>query len=71
MALAHGFGPLALREVVSFTPAKNFRSRAVMERLGMHHDPAEDFAHPALPEGHPLRGHVLYRIGADAYFAKC
>jgi RimJ/RimL family protein N-acetyltransferase len=71
LALAHGFGPLALPEVVSFTSAKNFRSRAVMERLGMHHDPAEDFDHPSLPEGHPLRGHVLYRIGVGAYFAKC
>jgi hypothetical protein len=33
-----------------------------MKRLGMHHDEAADFDHPALPEGHPLRRHVLYRI---------
>jgi len=33
-----------------------------MEKLGMTHDPADDFAHPALPEGHVLRRHVLYRI---------
>jgi hypothetical protein len=28
----------------------------------MTHDPADDFDHPALPEGHPQRPHVLYRI---------
>jgi RimJ/RimL family protein N-acetyltransferase len=35
----------------------------VMEKLGMAHDPADDFDHPHLPEGHPLRRHVLYRAG--------
>lgn len=63
-ALAYGFGTLGLREVVSFTVPANVRSRAVMERLGMRRDPAEDFDHPLLPEGHPLRSHVLYRLGA-------
>jgi RimJ/RimL family protein N-acetyltransferase len=61
-ALAHAFGPLALREVVSFTAAGNARSRRVMEKLGMTHDPADDFDHPNLPPGHRLRRHVLYRI---------
>jgi ribosomal-protein-alanine N-acetyltransferase len=36
-----------------------------MEKLGMTHDPAEDFDHPNLPEGHPLRRHVLYRIDRE------
>jgi hypothetical protein len=40
-----------------------------MERLGMRRDPAEDFDHPELPEGHPLRPHVLYRLGADSFSA--
>jgi hypothetical protein len=35
-----------------------------MERLGMTRDPADDFDHPTLPAGHPLRRHVLYRIAA-------
>jgi RimJ/RimL family protein N-acetyltransferase len=61
-ALAHAFGALGLGEVVSFTAAGNARSRRVMERLGMTHDPAEDFDHPGLAPGHPLRRHVLYRI---------
>jgi RimJ/RimL family protein N-acetyltransferase len=33
-----------------------------MERLGMRHDPADDFEHPRVPVGHPLRSHVLYRL---------
>lgn len=64
LALGYGFGTLALPEIVSFTSATNQRSRAVMERLGMRRDPADDFDHPALPEGHPLRRHVLYRLGS-------
>ena len=62
LALDHGFGPASLAEIVSFTAATNLRSRAVMERLGMRRDPADDFDHPSLPAGHPLRPHVLYRI---------
>jgi hypothetical protein len=40
-----------------------------MERLGMRRDPAEDFDHPELPEGHPLRRHVLYRLDAKSFSA--
>ena len=61
-ALAFGFEQLRLAEVVSFTVPSNLRSRRVMERLGMTRNPADDFDHPALPEGHPLRRHVLYRL---------
>ena len=60
-ALAHGFGPLGLSEIVAFTVPENLPSRRVMERIGMHRDPAGDFDHPNLPEGSPLRRHVLYR----------
>lgn len=48
-------------EIVSFTAVVNAPSRRVMERLGMRRDPADDFDHPALPDGSPLRRHVLYR----------
>ena len=61
-ALGFGFNDLGLKQVVSFTVPANLRSRRVMERLGMTHDPADDFDHPNLPEGHSLRRHVLYRI---------
>jgi RimJ/RimL family protein N-acetyltransferase len=71
LALGYGFGTLALAEVVSFTCATNYRSRAVMERLGMRRDPAEDFDYPSLPEGHPLRRHVLYRLGSVSYLGMC
>lgn len=60
--VAFGFNALGLREIVSFTVPANRRSRRVMEKIGMARDPAGDFDHPALPEGHPLRRHVLYRI---------
>ena len=54
-------GPPAAR-VVSYTVPANRRSRRVMEKLGMTTDPADDFDHPRLPIGHPLRRHVLYRL---------
>jgi RimJ/RimL family protein N-acetyltransferase len=57
-----GFGRLGLDEIVSFTTVTNVPSRRVMERLGMTHDAAEDFEHPRVPDGHPLRPHVLYRL---------
>jgi RimJ/RimL family protein N-acetyltransferase len=69
LALGHGFATLGLSDVVSYTTIANRRSRAVMERLGMRRDPAEDFDHPELPAGHPLRRHVLYRLGADSFSA--
>jgi RimJ/RimL family protein N-acetyltransferase len=66
-ALRFGFDDLKLDEIVSFTTVANVRSRAVMERLGMTRDPADDFEHPKLAEGNPLRPHVLYRLGRDAW----
>lgn len=59
--LDHAFRVLALPEIVSFTTPANVRSIRVMEKLGMTRNPADDFDHPNLPEGHPLRRHVLYR----------
>jgi RimJ/RimL family protein N-acetyltransferase len=64
-ALSFGFNELGLAEIVSFTVPANMRSRRVMEKIGMTHTPADDFDHPLLPEGHPLRRHVLYRIASD------
>ncbi len=63
-ALDFAFDHLGLDEVVSFTATVNLRSSAVMERLGMTHDPADDFDHPVLPPGHRLRRHVLFRLPA-------
>ncbi len=66
-SLEFGFTELGLEEVVSFTTVENGRSRAVMERLGMRRDPAEDFLHPALGPDDPLAPHVLYRLAADEW----
>ena len=61
-ALDYAFDELGWPEVVAFTAASNLRSQRVMERLGMTHDSADDFDHPKIEPGHPLRRHVLYRI---------
>lgn len=66
-ALAYGFETLNLPEIVSFTTMANIRSRQVMAKIGMHHDAYDDFEHPDLPEGHPLRKHVLYRINQELW----
>lgn len=68
-ALKFGFGTLGLPEIVAFTVPANRRSRAVMERIGMSRDPAGDFEHPDVPEGHPIRPHVLYRLRDSAFRA--
>ncbi len=58
----HAFQTLRIPSLVSFAVPANLRSRRVMENIGMVHDPAGDFDHPRLPQGHPLRRHVLYRL---------
>jgi RimJ/RimL family protein N-acetyltransferase len=60
-SLAFGFQVLALPEILAVTTAGNLRSQAVMQRIGMTRDPAEDFDNPTEPAG-PLRRNVLYRI---------
>jgi RimJ/RimL family protein N-acetyltransferase len=61
-SLRFGFEEGGLTEIVAFTTTLNTRSQAVMERLGMRPDIAGDFDHPSVPEGSPLRRHVLYRV---------
>ncbi|MCL6732469.1 GNAT family N-acetyltransferase [Streptomyces neyagawaensis] len=61
-AVDFGFRRLDLDEVLAVTVATNLRSRAVMRRIGMAHDPADDFDDPGMPEG-PLRRSVVYRVG--------
>jgi ribosomal-protein-alanine N-acetyltransferase len=60
--LQFGFDELKLAEIVALTVPANRRSRRVMEKLGMTCNAADDFEHPRLPPGHPLRPHVLYRV---------
>jgi RimJ/RimL family protein N-acetyltransferase len=68
-SMAFGFRRLHLSEIVSFTTVHNLRSRRVMERLGMSRTPDDDFMHPGIPDGHPLRAHVLYRLPRAAFEA--
>ena len=68
-ALAFGFEVRGLSEILSWTVPANLRSRAVMERIGMTHDPADDFDHPSIAVGSPLRRHVLYRLSRERWLA--
>ncbi|QMU77416.1 GNAT family N-acetyltransferase [Streptacidiphilus sp. PB12-B1b] len=65
-ALAFGFETLGLAEILAVTTAANHRSQAVMRRLGMATDPADDFDDPDAPPG-PLRRGVLYRISRASW----
>ncbi|WP_348944104.1 GNAT family N-acetyltransferase [Chitinibacter sp. FCG-7] len=60
-ALEFGFNVLQLPEIVAFTALTNLRSQALMERLNMQRDEGGEFDHPALPAGHALERHCLYR----------
>ncbi len=64
VAMRDGFERLALTEIVSLTATTNLKSMRVMEKLGMTRDTADDFDHPRLDVGNPLRRHVLYRAKA-------
>jgi RimJ/RimL family protein N-acetyltransferase len=63
--LDFGFDRLGLDEILATTIERNVRSQAVMRRIGMTYDPADDFVDPTAPEG-PLQAGVLYRIRRDA-----
>jgi len=71
-ALRFGFEDLELPEIVSFTVPQNTRSRRVMERIGLVHDPSGDFDHPRInPFAYPeLVRHVLYRIARAGWKAQ-
>jgi RimJ/RimL family protein N-acetyltransferase len=64
--VTYAFETIGLPELVSFTTEGNTPSRRVMEKLGMTHDPAEDFDHPGVPADWAGRRHVLYRLAAPA-----
>ncbi|HYI74158.1 MAG TPA: GNAT family N-acetyltransferase [Gaiellaceae bacterium] len=63
-AITFGFDELGLDEIAAFTASVNDRSRSVMKRLGMTHSTADDFEHPGIGEGDPLRPYVMYRARA-------
>lgn len=65
--LKAAFEEYGLKEIVSCTAESNFRSRKVMEKIGMKQDLKGNFYHPSVPKGNPLSLHVLYRITKEDY----
>ena len=59
-SIVHGFDVVRLPEILSFTVVTNARSRAVMERIGMHF--AGEFDHPRAQPDDPWKRHALYRM---------
>lgn len=63
------FDELRLAELVAYAAEGNSRSRAVMRRLGMSHDPADDFDHPHATADDLCR-HVLFRLTAAQWYER-
>jgi RimJ/RimL family protein N-acetyltransferase len=68
MSLAAGFGTIGLGEILAFAVPSNAPSWLLMAKLGMR--PAGTFEHPRLPDDHPLRLHVLYRMSRQAWMGQ-
>jgi RimJ/RimL family protein N-acetyltransferase len=68
-AVQYAFETLKLHEILAITVPANVRSRRVMEKIGMKNLPHLDFDHPGVPQGHPLRPHLLYTLTRDGYLA--
>jgi ribosomal-protein-alanine N-acetyltransferase len=60
--LDFAFSDLHLEEIVANAAVANRASIRVMERMGMMRNPHDDFDHPLMPPGDPLRRQVLYRL---------
>jgi len=61
-ALAHVWTATDAPRVVAITVNANVPSWTLMERLGMTRVVGGDFDHPFVPDGSPLKRHVLYQI---------
>ncbi|WP_417491698.1 GNAT family N-acetyltransferase [Maricaulis sp.] len=60
--LAHAFASSGEAEIVAVAPQRNAGSLAVMRKIGMQRDPADDFEHPRLTDYPHLQPCQLYRI---------
>jgi len=69
-SLHFGFETLKLDQIVSTTAVSNIRSQRVMQRLGMNHNPCDNFDHPLLPDDHRLRRHVLFRLARSDFMSE-
>ena len=68
-ALQFGFEAKGLDEIVSLTISANARSQAVMQRVGMTHQPEDDFDHPKLRDDLRTCRHLLYRLSREDWFS--
>jgi 3-dehydroquinate dehydratase/shikimate dehydrogenase len=66
-SLQYGFQTLKLNEIVAYTALVNQRSQRVMEKIGMHRSPADDFDFPNVSVDCKVRQQVLYRIKHDEW----
>lgn len=57
---------LAIEGLFSMTVPANTASWGLMERLGMFQLQGRDFDHPGVPDGSPLKRHIVYRIDRPA-----
>jgi len=60
-SLEFAFNQIELNEVVAMTTVKNYRSVAVMKRLGLK-DTHSNFMHPKLPKESAVSEHFLFKI---------
>lgn len=65
-ALMVGFTCLEMEEIVAFTTVSHIQSQKVMRFIGMKNK-GDIFQHPRVPEGHPWRTHVLYRLSRQEW----
>lgn len=61
-SIAWGWANRDADAIVAITARQNAKSRGLMTRLGMIHEPALDFAHTVFAEDDPRRDTVTYRI---------
>lgn len=59
--LEDGFVRIGLPEIIAYTVPHNDASRRIMDKIGMTHNPDDDFDHPDVPKDHRMCRMVLYR----------
>jgi RimJ/RimL family protein N-acetyltransferase len=69
-AVEWAFANTDLPEIFSWTAVLNRRSQRVIQKIGLLRDPANDFDHPRVPEGNPLRPHVLFRVTREQWHGR-
>ncbi len=68
--LMFAFEHLPMDEVVAFAVPENQRSLRLIKRLGMVRRLEDDFDHPGVEEGSPLRRHHLYRMSRERWVSR-